>query len=144
MAKEGRPTKYSPTLIKKVDEYLKQCVDEEYDWTKSSGDKSESWEHRIKVKLPTMEGFSFFIDTPIRTIYDWKDTYPDFSQSLEKIVKAQKDRLIEKGLSGDYNATIAKLILSSNHGMREKVDTDITTQGEKIQIQFDPVFNKKK
>ncbi len=31
-------------------------------------------------------------------------------------------RLIDMGLSGVYNSTIAKLILSSNHGMRERLD----------------------
>ena len=36
------------------------------------------------------------------------------------------------GLSGDYNSTIAKLILSTNHGMRE--GTDITSDNKPIAI----------
>ena len=34
------------------------------------------------------------------------------------------DRLGESGLSGAYNSTIAKLILSSNHGMHEKSEVE--------------------
>ena len=33
-------------------------------------------------------------------------------------------RLGESGLSGAYNSTIAKLILSSNHGMHEKSEVE--------------------
>lgn len=128
----GRPTNYKEEYITKVDEYLELCQDEEFDWTKTLGDKSESWEHRVKVKLPTLEGFSLYIDASLRVLADWEARYPEFLRALDKIRSAQKERLIEKGLSGDYNPTIAKLILSSNHGMNEKTETDIKSGGEKI------------
>lgn len=132
----GRPTKYKTEFVQKVDEYLALCVDVEYDWTKSvtegKGLSGESWEHRTKVKLPTREGFSTFIDIDMGTLEDWEHLYPDFCRALGKIKKEQQDRLIEKGLSGDYNPTIAKLILSANHGMKEKTETDITSKGESI------------
>jgi hypothetical protein len=47
------------------------------------------------------------------------------------LLTIEKHTLINKGLRGLYNSTIAKLILSSNHGLRE--GTDITTRGDKIQ-----------
>lgn len=121
----GRPTEYKKEYIDKVDEYLESCTDEEYDWTKSQGDKTESWEHRIKVKLPTIDGFAKFINVPRRCLYDWREKNEDFSHSLDKIVAEQQERLLSKGLSGDYNPAIAKLILSANHGMREKSDIDL-------------------
>ena len=49
-----------------------------------------------------------------------------------KIKQEQKERLADNGLAGKYNPTIAKLILSANHDMREKVDTDVTSKGDKI------------
>lgn len=134
--KIGRPTKYDPIYCEKVDEYLYIRVDEETDWTKSSfsGKESsgDSWEHRVKVKLPTLDGFAKFIDVDRSTLYEWKEKYADFSHSLDKILIEQKERLIDMGLSGDYSPTIAKLILSSNHGMKEKTETDITTKGKSI------------
>ena len=36
----------------------------------------------------------------------------------------QKDRLINMGLSGQYNATTTRLLLSSNHGMHEKSEVE--------------------
>ena len=120
----GRPTTYKKKYCKKVDDYIKRNQDEWRD--------TNTGEKKLIVNLPTTTGFSLFVNIPQRTLYEWRDKHPEFSQSLEKIVKEQKKRLIDMGLSGDYNSTIAKLILSSNHGMREKTDTDLTTQGEKI------------
>jgi hypothetical protein len=130
----GRPSEYKEEYILKVDEYLEECKDEEKQIIKQSNEEKgyEMYENKLKVNLPTIEGFSLFIDVPKRTIYDWKEKHEEFSHSLGKIVKEQQKRLINSGLSGDYNPTIAKLILSSNHGMREKTDTDITSGGEPL------------
>jgi hypothetical protein len=129
----GRPTKYNEEImLAKVDEYLAQCEDEYSEFHKTRGEKSDSYDRLIKVNLPTIFSFSQFCDVPERTLYDWKDQYPKFSQSLEKIVKLQERRLLEKSLSGEYNPMIAKLVLSSNHGYREKSETDVTSKGERI------------
>lgn len=126
----GRPSEYKEEYNDKVDDYLATCVDTEYDWTKTDGDKTTSFEHRVKVQLPTIEGFAIFIGVPRRTVFDWRDANDEFSHSLDKILVEQKKRLLNKGLSGDYNSTIAKLILSSNHEMSER--TDITSGGKRI------------
>lgn len=130
MKKMGRPTKYEERFVQEAEKYLANCKDEEYDWTKSVGKVGTSWEHRIKVKLPTLEGFSLVLNVNMETLSEWGNKYPDFSVALKNITKEQQKRLLNKGLSGDYNPTIAKLILSANHGMREK--SDITTDGKEI------------
>ena len=128
----GRPTKYLPEMCQKVDEYLATCVDEETQRVKSEGDKSTSWQLGIKVNLPTIEDFSTFLDVHLDTIYAWDKEYPEFSESLDKIRKAQKAVVLKKGLSGEYNPLIAKLILSANHGMSEKTSVDHTTNGKDL------------
>lgn len=53
----------------------------------------------------------------------------------------QKRELINRGLLGTYNSTIAKLILSSNHMMTERIDqtsggelmTKTMTEGELLE-----------
>jgi len=40
---------------------------------------------------------------------------------------------VKYGLSGDYNSTIAKLVLSSNHGMAEKQEHDHKNDGGKFE-----------
>lgn len=135
MAKRGQPTKYKEIYIKQVDKYLKENQDSfpVYTSVKTVKGRKKNVRYqgdKIIVKLPTIGGFALFINVPERCVYDWREVHPNFSQSLEKIVKEQKKRLLNKGLSGDYNSTIAKLILSSNHGMVER--KDITTGGEKV------------
>lgn len=122
MKKTGRPTKYREELCGKVSEYISTCTDK----TDRNG--------KIHVHIPTMEGLSQYLDVDRTSLFEWGKQHPPFSYSLEKLLAEQKKRLLNMGLSGDYNSTIAKLILSSNHGMNEKTETDITSKGEKITV----------
>lgn len=113
--KTGRPTKYNPSFIDMVDEYLATCG-------------------REQTKLPTFEGFSLFLDVSLDAMAEWRKLYPDFNGALKRIEKMQKEQLINDGIYGgkEVNSTIVKLLLQNNHGMREKSDTDITTNGKDI------------
>lgn len=130
MSNAGAPTKYDPKYIKKVRSYLKKCKDIDYEYHKTRGIKSDSFEEKTKVCLPSKEGFARFIKISRKTLYNWADNNPEFAEALELIEVEQLTRLINRGLEGTYNPTIVKLILSSNHGMRENIDA--TSDGERI------------
>lgn len=133
MAEKGRPTKYLEEYNNKVDEYLELHQDKELERVGLKSEKGyEKIDYVLRVNLPTIEGFARFIGVNKTTLYEWDKKYPDFSNSLDKIRIEQQTRLINEGLAGNYNPTIAKLILSSNHGMREKTEQDITTGGKEI------------
>lgn len=126
----GRPTEYNEEILVKSREYINQCMDEIEDWVKTDGDKSTTYQKVITVKLPTIEGLALHLGVARSTVYEWEGKYKEFSDTLDEINILQKQRLIEMGLSGMYNPLIAKLILSSNHGMKEK--SDITTNGKEL------------
>lgn len=128
----GRPTKYSKKMITQVDKYLLARQDETEEKIKYQSENSTGYYEKTNVKLPTIEGFALFVGVNKTTLYEWADKHPEFSNALGKIRTEQRERLIDNGLSGDYNPTIAKLILSSNHGMNEKKEVDHTSGGEKI------------
>lgn len=133
MAQVGRPTKYKEEYIDMVDEYLKLHQDIELEKIGLKSDKGyEKIDYILKVNLPTIEGFALYIGVNKTSLYEWEKKEPLFSNALDKIRVEQQTRLINEGLAGNYNPTIAKLILSSNHGMREKSEQDITSGGEKI------------
>lgn len=108
----GRPSEYDPVFAGMVDEYLAEATDEIVP-VPGSG-------FRTKVKLPKREGFAKFLGYPRQTLDNWAKEHEEFFDALARIDLEQKERVIDKGLSGDYNPTIAKLILSANHGMAEK------------------------
>jgi hypothetical protein len=118
----GAPSKYDPKYCLEVDKYIASCKDT----TDENG--------RITVNIPTFEGFIDYLGVGIveKTLYNWREQFPEFLQSLEKITRTQKVKVLSNGLAGTYNPTIAKLVLSANHGMSEKTQTDITSKGESV------------
>ena len=140
--KMGRPSEYDKEYILKVDDYLRSCVDTNepvLSYITEKGNERYSGT-RLIVNIPTIEGFAQYLKVSKKSLYNWAEKDIDFLHALEKIEDEQKKRLISKGLSGDYNSTIAKLILSANHNMREK--SDIESGGKPINITFDSAFNK--
>jgi hypothetical protein len=130
MASTGRPTKYSPNILAKTRAYIASCVDEITEYHKTRGEKSDSFERLVRVKLPTLEGLSLHLHVHRDTIHAWSREYPIFSDALEELKALQAERLMTGALSGDYNPLIAKLILSANHGMKER--TDVTTDDKEL------------
>ena len=127
----GRPTKYTAAIQKKADEYLSACGNEYWDYHKTRGEKSDGYERKVDIELPSNEGLALFLDISESTLYLWDQKHPIFSETLGRIKLLQKKMLTQGGLNGDYNSTIAKLMLSSNHDMREK--SDLTSGDKPIQ-----------
>jgi len=121
----GRPTLYTEDILSKTKEYLDSCEDTEIE--RESGQRTE---YRLNVKLPTVQGLAVYLGVSRDTIYEWASKHPEFSDTIELLQAEQADKLINQGLAGNYNSTIAKLMLSSNHGMREK--SDVTSNDETI------------
>ena len=107
----GRPTNYTKEILRKAKEYLN---------LPRTTDTEE--------QIPTVEGLSLCIGVSRATIYNWikegEKEKKEFLDTVEKVLAKQGQSLINKGLSGDFAPTIAKLLLSSNHGMREKTEIE--------------------
>lgn len=109
----GRPTSYDYSILKPlIDEYIKECQDIEED--KENNIKQ-------KVKIPSIEGLCLKLKINKDTLYEWVKIHEEFSDDIDIIRQIQADRLLNKGLSGDYNPTIAKVLLTK-HGYREGID----------------------
>jgi hypothetical protein len=128
-------SKYKPKYIRLAKQYLEDCQDTFGQYVlekdKKTGKKVTKYVSTgLKVRLPTVDGLSNLIGVEIKAVVRWTQKYPKFKKVVDAIRAEQKRRLIDMSLSGDYNPTIAKLILSANYGMREGIDT--TTNGESI------------
>lgn len=114
----ARPTEYTEEIIDQTRDYIEQCVDEEDEFHKTRGEKSDGYDRLIRVRLPTIEGLAVHLKVNRDTIYDWETKYPEFSDILGELRAIQADRLLNNGLSGNYNPVIAKVLLTK-HGYRD-------------------------
>lgn len=120
----GRPLKYEgEETLRKGLEYIESCKDEPI----VNDDGKLLY---LNVNLPKIAGLAKKLDVRRETIHDWARKYPEFSHIVEKCLSEQEEVLVNKGLSGQYNPTIAKLLLTK-HGYREGFDH--TSDGDKIE-----------
>jgi hypothetical protein len=100
----GRPSKYNEEVLEKARDYLQNY--------ESCGDV-----------IPMACGLAVFLGVTENTIYNWaNESNPEFLRLLGELKSKQHSVLIGKGLTGDFNSTITKLILTK-HGYSDKVET---------------------
>lgn len=112
----GRPTGYNEVTLNKAKKYLDDAV---------SSALSESG------GLPSIAELALHLDVSRDTLYEWSKVHEEFSYILSKLLTAQEMKLLDNGLSGKWNSTITKLMLTK-HGYSDKVETDVTSKGESI------------
>lgn len=105
----GRPSKVTAELLERASNYINVYTD-------------------LGEVIPTVEGLACYVDLSTDTLYERKE----FSDNLIQIKRLQGKELINKGLEGKFNSTIAKMLLNSKHGVIEKTNTDLTSGGEKV------------
>ena len=113
----ARPTKYKPEMLERIEDYL------------------ENFKEHGEV-IPTIAGLTLVLNVCEDTLYEWKkhEDKKEFSELLDKIKKKQETILVSKGLVGDFNPTIAKLILHK-HNYSEKQEVAQKTDS-KIEISW--------
>lgn len=140
MADVGRPTDYNDQIAVAAQEYLDSCVDEIKQVVTGESDKFTTYKEKTIVKLPSIEGLARYLKISKDTIYAWEKIHPKFSYVLHTLRSEQADRLINMGLSGDYNPVISRMLLSK-HGYAERsenrqVDEDGNTVAQELTIKI--------
>ena len=105
----GRPTKYTPELLEMAEEYLTTY---------------EQHDHAF----PSDIGLTMVLGIATTTLYEWAK-HPEkkaFKDILDKINKEQQLVAWNKGLKGEYNANLVKLLLGK-HGYSDKTQQDVTS-----------------
>lgn len=123
----ARPTDYSFEIIVQSKAYIDSCEDELVERISGQSDSFTKYEQKLKVKLPTIEGLARYLKIHRDTVYQWEKEHDEFSDILEELRSKQAERLLNNGLSGDYNPTIAKVLLTK-HGYTDKQEIDQKTE----------------
>lgn len=120
-AQMGRPTKLTDELKAKATKYLKGGH-------LSCGDI-----------VPSIAGLSRHLNVTRQTLYNFGEQSTEFLDMLDDIKAEQERLLINNGLVGDFNSTIAKLMLVK-HGYSDKQEID-NTSSDGSMTPHAPVFN---
>ncbi len=110
----GRPTKYSPELLAKAEEYL------------------TSWK-KLGDVVPMLAGLACHLEVSKKAIEEWEkdDDKPEFARVCARVRVLQEQTLINKGLSRESDASLSKLLLMK-HGYSDRQEVDHTSGGERI------------
>ena len=77
----------------------------------------------VEEVVPSIAGLACYLGKARSRVYEYGKLNEEFKDTLEAIQSLQESLLVNKGLTGDFNATITKLMLS-NHGYSEKQEID--------------------
>jgi len=114
----SRPTKYSDEILASAENYVAGGYLDDDD------------------VIPTKAGLSLRLDIALSTIDAWDadPTRPQFSGVLGNLMAKQHRILANKGLVGDFNSVMAKLMLTK-HGYADKADNTLAgPNGGPVQI----------
>lgn len=107
----GRPTKYNDEMQAKAERYA-------FEW------------QEIGDVIPSRVGLCCWLSICKQTSYEW-EIHPQFLDTLRTIDTLQEYIALNKGVTGEFNSNLTKLILS-NHGYSDKQQTDITSSGQSL------------
>lgn len=122
MSVEGRPTLYTPLIVERAEKYIASCEDTDETITVGEDGISKT-KTPLKVKLPSIEGLALYLKISRSTVYAWQKEHEEFSYIIETLLQKQAQALLNNGLSGAYNSTISKVILTK-HGYSDKQEID--------------------
>lgn len=104
----GRPTDYTPELVKKA-------------WAYANGGWAE-----VGDPVPSVAGLACEIGIRRETCHVWaKDETKEFSNILAKIAEEQERNLVRGGLSSAFNASITKMMMTK-HGYSDAVKNELS------------------
>lgn len=104
----ARPTHCTPEVIEQAKAYI------------------ENYQSEHDHVIPSVVGLCGVINRARSTVYQWAENKEnEFADILESINEKQQQVLLHKGLSGDFNSAITKLVLGK-HGYHDKQDTTLS------------------
>ena len=120
----ARPTIYNEQILLDTQAYINSCEDKE-------AISENGVTTKAKVNLPSVEGLAYHLHINKDTINEWCKIHPEFSVIIDDLRHKQARSLINNGLSGDYNPTIAKVLLAK-HGYKDSSEVDHSNKGDKF------------
>jgi hypothetical protein len=79
---------------------------------------------------PAKSKFARMVGVHACTLDEWAAKYPRFQSIMVDFEDLQKEILVKNGLIEKYNPGFTRFLLSANHGMKEKTESDVNVNGK--------------
>jgi hypothetical protein len=124
----GRPRLLTPELFAKAEGFLDFMETQKMNrvvFTKQGREEIEMPEP------PTITRLAIYLDVNRDSLYQWASEDKLFSDILTRVKAKYEQVLVKYGLTDQYNANLAKFLLSADHDKREK--SDLTSADKQLE-----------
>jgi hypothetical protein len=89
--------------------------------------------HAFKNDVPTITGLAVYLDVDRRTLYNYGEK-DEFFPAIKRALSKCEAAIEQRAMLGGLNATMAIFSLKNNYGWVDKTETDVTTNGENLNV----------
>lgn len=122
----GRPRKFETwqQMQEAIDAYFESCSPWERYYDEEAG------EEKVRIVPPTpltIEGLAVALDMDRSTLltYEKNPEYEEFHNTVKKAKARIQADMVQRALTGDYNATISIFLMKNNYGYEDKYAHDV-------------------
>lgn len=90
----------------------------------------------VANELPTIEKFCCDLMISKSTLHEWIKIHPELSNAYDFAKQAQKNHLLQNGLSGNYNGSFAKFVAINCTDMVDKVETEHSVNKDTLKLAY--------
>lgn len=131
--KFGRPTKYKKRYCRDIIAYFDVPYFVKKKVVKIVKGKPIECGVEVPNRIPLFDGFCREIGISQRTLLNWIEKYDDFFLAYERAKGLQKEMLVYLSINNYLNPTYAIFLTKNITDLKDKVETDITSAGEKVE-----------
>lgn len=117
LPKVGRPTQYRDEYAAMLRDYANAAMTP----LDNQVDKRLTYSN-----FPTVEGFLFKLAVKNATFWDWVQAHEALADALEDLRRVQKQLIIQRGITGIYNAAFTKFVAINLTDMRDEMTLNHT------------------
>lgn len=126
MSNTGRPTKYRAEYCNTILEYFNISATTTTKITRITKRGTEIVDVEVANPLPTIEGFARKMSVSKQTVITWTQEHPAFLDAYTRAKTAQKEILIQNGLTGRYVEGFAKFVAINCTDMVDKSTKELS------------------
>lgn len=129
----GRPSDYYPEVNQEMRDFFDTWPDYiEIEEEVASGGRVVRVKTRKQNVPPTLNKFAIKLGTSRETLYEWSCKYPEFRHTYTHCKNIQEEFLCNKGLLGEYNQGITRLMLVNHTTMRDKMEVEASEDAKAL------------